>query len=126
FGSDSAKSWRDSGRLVGRGGAGFEDFEGAAAGEGGHDFYVEVVFGVDAAAFFQIRDVAVESLAIIVDFAAFEGEADFGDAAFDGVPRGEANATADFLERDAIVAAVGIFDVFNSRERNLRADFFGD
>src|SRR5579871_1795189 len=117
----------DPGESVGRrGGAGFEDFVGVAAGEGGHDFDVEVVLGMDPATLFQEGDVAVEGAAIIADFAAFESAADFGDAAFDGVLRGKADAIADFLKRNAIVAAVGIFDVFDLGERYLRADFFGD
>src|SRR5262249_60843222 len=80
---------------------------------------------MNAAAFFQERNVAIEGAAVIVDFAEFESALDFSNAAFNGVLRCETDAVANLLKGDPIVAAVGIFDVFDASLRNLHAGFFG-
>src|ERR1700722_15310706 len=86
----------------------------ASAGEGSHDFDVEFVLWADAAALLQIGSVAIKSELIIADLADGKSTLDFRDTVFETILGAEADTIAKLAERDTIIAAIGVLDIFDA------------
>src|SRR3981081_4673946 len=92
---------------------------GSAARKCRHDLHVQLTIWIHVPALLQIGSVAIKRLMVVADLPAGESALNFRDSVFQTVSSPEPDTILKLAERNPIVAAVGIFNVFHPRVWNL-------